>query len=86
MLYELCLKNKNIVCENWIDNNNEKLIYELTNLTSKFVLMPLNFQKLLIEIWFNFCKNKVFFSLWDHMKGYSEFFRVYKEKNTPTNF
>jgi hypothetical protein len=50
MLYELCLKNKNIVCENWIDNNNEKLIYELTNLTSKFVLMPLNFQKLLIEI------------------------------------
>jgi hypothetical protein len=45
MLYELCLKNKNIV-----DHDNEKLIYELTNLTSKFVLIPLNFQKLLIEI------------------------------------
>jgi hypothetical protein len=85
MLYELCLKNKNI-CENWIDHNNEKLIYELTNLISKFVLMPLNFQKLLIEILFNFSKNKVFFSLWDHMKGYSEFFRVYKKENTPTNF
>jgi hypothetical protein len=60
MLYELCLKNKKIVCENWIDHDNDKLIYELTNLTSKFVLMLLNFQKLLIEIWFNFCENKVF--------------------------